>query len=142
MLSLKNNELFQEIHPVIKKYAFNQRNVKNHGKISKFSLNEFSFKDSFSLKIKGLDGEIYIYSTGEKVHVDMLHSNNRNETVFETNFNYKNTNIKFLLDTSSIEVFIDNGHESISSRHFISADIFEVEFEGVKNFVTEDIEVK
>ena len=116
--------------------------MKNHGKISKFSLNEFNFKNNLALKIKGIDGYISIYSNGDKVYLDMLHSMNKNETIFETKFAYKNTNVKFLLDTSSVEVFVDNGHESITSRHFLKGDNFEVEFKDVENFVTEDIEVK
>ena len=142
VLSLKNNELYQDIHPVIKNYAFNRRNVENHGKISKFSLNEFSFKNNFSLLIKAVDGSMRIYNDGNKIRLDMLHSNNLNESIFETNFSYNNTNVKFLLDTSSIEVFVDNGHETITSRHFLSGDVFEVEFDGVTNLITEDIEVK
>ena len=142
VLSLKNNELYQDIHPVINKYASDKKNIENLGKISKFSINEFNFKNNFSLKIKGIDGDILISSNGEKVYLNMLHSKNKNETIFETKFEYKNTNIKFLLDTSSIEVFVGSGRESISSRHFLTGDILDVEFEGIENFVTQDIEVK
>lgn len=142
VLTLRNNEIYQDVHPVLKKYSSGKTEVKNHGKISKFSLNEFNFKNNFALKIKGIDGYISIYSSGDKVYLDMLHSMNKNETIFETKFAYKNTNVKFLLDTSSVEVFVDNGHESITSRHFLKGDNFEVEFTDVENFVTEDIEVK
>lgn len=142
LLSLKNNELYQDVHPVINKYCLNKRSVNSGETINKHSLNEFSFKSCFSLRIKGINGEMHIYSHGEKVHVDMYRSNNGNETIFETIFNYQNTNIKFLLDTSSIEVFVNQGHETITSRHFISGDIYEVIYENVEDFVTEDIEVK
>jgi sucrose-6-phosphate hydrolase SacC (GH32 family) len=63
----------------------------------------------------------------------MNNSNNLNENVFKSKRLYESGYIELLLDTSSIEVFIDDGKETITSRFFISGDSFKTTYKGINS---------
>ena len=62
--------------------------------------------------------------------------------IFKSKFQYDEGEISFLLDTSSLEIFINNGKETVSTRFFILGDSIKVKYENISSFVTREIEVK
>ena len=78
----------------------------------------FKFKGEGSLTIKGSDGEVVIGKDGG-VYLDTNLTNNMFGCVRRTNRDYKECDVRVLLDVSSIEVFVDGGREVISSRIYI-----------------------
>ena len=76
------------------------------------------FNGEGALKIKGDDGEVVI-GKDRGVYLDTNLTNNMFGCVRRTNNDYRECEVRILLDVSSIEVFVDGGREVISSRIYI-----------------------
>lgn len=82
----------------------------------------FDFCGCGLVEIIGSNGSISV-ENGETVSLDSTHSNNMNVCVRRTDGHYECCNIRILLDKSTIEVFVDGGRESISSRMYLNGDL-------------------
>lgn len=120
-LSWKNNTLYQEPIDSIKGYYKNTYKYEE-GKIKSISDITISAKDYFSIKFNGDNGCFEIGNNEHGVYLDTTGSNNLNETLRHTNDNYKEVKVRVLLDKSSVEMFINDGVETITSRVYIDGD--------------------
>ena len=141
VLSIKDNELYQNFHHVIYSYCVNEEKITN-GDISRASLVSFAFKGDFSLVLEGLDGGLTLYSKDGFILLDTLKANNMTGMVFKSRKQYEQGNISFLLDTSSIEIFICEGRETISTRFYILGDKLHLSSQGLDEIIVKEIEVK
>ena len=141
-LRIEDNALYQELYQGINSYIKDVKAVSSGSYIDRHSLNEFTFESDFSLVIKGINGDIKLSKEDDKIVLNMLNSNNLNEMILKSEFSYEKGKIQVLLDTSSVEVFIDNGKETITSRFYIYGDDFLVEYQNISNFVSKTIEVE
>lgn len=141
VLSVVGNELYQNYHPNILNYCKEEREVLD-GNIARASLNKFTFKNNFILVLEGFDGKLSLYLKDGHIYLDTTFSNNLHEMIFKSKFQYDEGEISFLLDTSSLEIFINNGKETVSTRFFILGDSIKVKYENISSFITREIEVK
>jgi sucrose-6-phosphate hydrolase SacC (GH32 family) len=61
--------------------------------------------------------------------------------IIETRKEYLSGKIDFVLDTSSIEIFINNGIETISSRFYILGDEFNAVFKGIEKINSKTLKI-
>ena len=142
VLRVENGQLYQSLHPCLLPYLGRQKKINQDGKIQFHSYNEFSFKGAFLLTLKGENGRLKIYSNGRRIHVDALRANNLHENVFKSVGKYSSGKISFLLDTSSIEIFVNDGQETFSTRFYIHGTSFTLMQKRCLDFVTRKVEVK
>ena len=141
VLSIFNNELYQNYHPNILNYVKEERPVLDNI-IARTSLNKFTFKNNFTLVLEGFDGKLTLYLKDGHIYLDTTKSNNLHEMIFKSKFTYLEGEISFLLDTSSIEIFVNNGRETVSTRFYILGDEIKVGSTNISDFTTREIEVK
>lgn len=111
-LSIKDGTVFQSPVESLEKY---EREVDYVPKCCDIRVN-FSGKGKLILSAE--NGEVIIGADGE-IYLDTQRSNNLNGCVRRTDGTYKNCAVRVLLDVSGIEVFIDGGRETISSRIYL-----------------------
>ena len=117
-LSWKNNTIYQEPIESIKKYYKNSYYYK-FGLINSISDITINASEFFSIVFKGETGSFEIGSNETGVYLNTVGANNLNETLRHTNNIYVNAKIRVLLDKSSVEIFVNDGIETITSRIFI-----------------------
>lgn len=142
VLSLDKLELRQKIIPSLFKYCGRSKTVKSGEMISNHSYNKFTFNNDFDLKLIASDGELHLFSYKGSIMFDTTKSNNLDEMIFKSKFEYKKGEIEILVDTSSIELFINNGKEVITSRYYFADKQLKLVFSGISDFQTRGIEVK
>ena len=111
-LSIKNNDIYQE--PIsLEKYR---------KEFVPKTTNSFEMlchvKNGDTIDVVGENGTVSI-KLDSKIILDTTLSNNLNPTLRMTNNDYTECDVLILVDVSSIEVFVDNGKETISSRIFL-----------------------
>lgn len=77
-----------------------------------------SFQGRGEVEIVGDNGKLII-GKFKNVYLDTSYANNMTGVIRHTNTEYDKVDVRVLLDVSSIEVFVDNGKEVISSRMYI-----------------------
>ena len=142
VLSIKNGLLPQSIHPNLSAYLGRQKKIEEKGTVRFRSYSAFSYKNDFLLTLRGQNGRFKLYLKDRHIHLDALRANNLHEAIFVSNYEYKSGRIEILLDTSSIEVFINDGKETITTRYYIHGDRFAATLRKCHDFVTKNIEVK
>lgn len=80
-------------------------------------------KQGSFLKIEGDNGDIVIGNNQQGVFLDNLEANGMYPCIRRTNNAYEKCNIRILLDISSIELFVDDGREVITSRIYIDGEL-------------------
>jgi|GEM_PF-1071503 len=80
-------------------------------------------KQGSFLKIEGDNGDIVIGNNQQGVFLDNVEANGMYPCIRRTNNAYEKCNIRILLDTSSIELFVDDGREVITSRIYIDGEL-------------------
>ena len=80
-------------------------------------------KNNSSITFSGDNGEIVIGNDDNGVFLDTSKSNNMFECIRRTNNRYPEAKLQILLDTSSVEVFVGDGKEAITSRFYIDGEI-------------------
>ena len=88
------------------------------GEVPASSEIKFRFEGEGSLQIEGSNGKVVITNNGN-VCLDTRLTNNSYGSIRRTNGTYQSCNVQVLLDTSSIEIFVDDGRETISSRIYL-----------------------
>lgn len=80
----------------------------------------FEFGGDGEVVLSGDDGSVALGCRDGAVYLDTRLSNNKNGCVRRTNYVYDRAEVRVLSDVSGIEVFVDGGRETISSRLYIS----------------------
>ena len=142
VMKIRDGKLAQELHPNLLPLLGRHKKISQKGNIKFHSFNEFSFKGDFLLTLRGQNGRLKIYSKDRRIYLDALRSNNLHENVFRSTGKYSSGKISFLLDTSSIELFINDGEETISTRYYLHGLSFAVTEKRCMDFVSRKIEVK
>ena len=120
-LTWKNNTLYQEPINSISKYYKNTYKYTS-GSIKCISDITINANEYFSIKFEGLNGYFELGNNEDGVYLNTKGSNNLNECIRHTNNKYQNVELRILLDTSSVEIFVNGGMETITSRVFIGGD--------------------
>ncbi|MBQ3253602.1 MAG: GH32 C-terminal domain-containing protein [Acholeplasmatales bacterium] len=119
-LNWKNNTLYQTPIDNIKNYYKKTYNYQGE-EVSRISDIYIECDCNFNIVFKATNGSFEIGSNDTGVYLDTTNSNNLNECIRYTNYKYKNSKIRVLLDVSSVEIFVDNGKESITSRVYLDS---------------------
>ena len=80
-------------------------------------------KQGSFLKIEGDNGDVIIGNNQQGVFLDNVEANGMYPCIRRTNNAYEKCNVRILLDTSSIELFVDDGREVITSRFYIDGEL-------------------
>ncbi len=83
----------------------------------------FTISQGSILKIEGDNGDVVVGNNQQGVFLDNVEANGMYPCVRRTNNAYPKCNVRILLDTSSIEVFVDDGREVITSRIYIDGEL-------------------
>lgn len=140
-LNVVNNTLLQGIHPILYKYVIEEKEVKNNESISRLSINSFEFCSDFDVLLEGNNGSIRIYKEGKQIYLDTNKSNNLHEMIISSKMEHLSGTVDFVLDTSSIEIFINNGIETISSRFYILGDEFKTNLKGIEKINSKTLKI-
>ena len=138
-LSWKNNTIYQEPIESINKYYKNTYKYES-GSISSISDITINASEYFNIVFQGENGHFEIGSNETGVYLNTTGSNNSNETIRNTNNVYLNSKIRVLLDKSSVEIFVNDGKETITSRIFIDGN-YELITSNNINIIVNEIEV-
>ncbi len=76
----------------------------------------------FGLTLFSRDGSVTIGSDDGRIFLDTNSSNNLNGRIMHTENRYDSADIRILVDVSSIELFVADGEETISSRMYLNGD--------------------
>ncbi len=141
VIRFENGCFFQRPVDSIQKYY--KRSFRYNGEpISRFSDLTAEISGHFKLCFRASNGSFTIGQDAEGIYLDGRAANNLNNTFRRTNGFYENTNIRILLDNSSVEIFVDGGREAISSRIYLDSD-YTLEVEGAAgNILVNEIEVE
>ena len=142
IIDIRDNKLYQTIHPNLFRYIKEEKELTSDDYIHRHSLNSFEFCSDFEIILEGNDGKLIIYKKDDSIYLDMNFSNNLHEMIHQSKNRYESGNLEFLLDTSSIEIFINLGIETITSRFYILGDKFKVYFKGLEKITSKKIVVE
>ena len=77
----------------------------------------------------------------EQFYLDTTQANNKNGYIRRTNEAYKACSVRVLLDVSSIEIFIADGKEAITSRIYLDGE-YQISYDSyVKNIKIKEVGV-
>ncbi len=116
IVELKNGEIYQTPVENIKNYY-----IAEVSHLPKCADAFIRFNGEGSIKVCADNGSFTIGSDGG-IYLDTTEANNMNGCVRRTDANYKDCNVRMLLDVSSIEIFIGGGREVISSRIYLDGE--------------------
>ena len=141
ILNWKNGTLYQSPIEEIKNYY-----VKSYeyscGTISKVSDITIKAHDNFRVEFEAINGKFVIGQNENGVYLDTNGSNSLNDCVRHTDKYYKDCEVRVLLDTSSIEIFVNNGIETITNRVYLDSD-YKLNLSGlIDSIYVNEIEVK
>ena len=132
VLSFKDGDICQNPVEMLENYKFNPDKVISHClDIS------FTFYGRGELTVKGDNGQVVIGHDGA-VYLDTMNAKTSHGHVRQTNGRYDRCQVRVLMDTSSIEVFVDGGREVISSRIYIDGD-YKLEVNGISEIRIKEI---
>ena len=112
VLSIKNNDIYQYPIEIPNHY------YKEFSKDAKSFDMTLEFNSGGELIISSENGNVKI-GLENQLYLDTHQANNLNGCIRKTNNSYTKTVVRVLVDTSSVEVFVDGGKEAISSRIFL-----------------------
>ncbi len=120
-LYIKDNDIYQR--PVKELTNHLEEAQTNWDKSLKQASICLLMKKNSSITFAGDNGEIVIGNDDNGVFLDTSKSNNMFECIRRTNNRYQEAKLQILLDTSSVEVFVNDGKEVITSRFYIDGEI-------------------
>ena len=135
VISLGDNDIFQWPIEEINNYSKEVHSdyLPNHSDIT------LNMQETSSIVIKGDNGSVKISNVEGYIYVDDSDANAIYKSVRHTNQKYKDATLRILLDTSSIEVFIDRGREVISDRIYIDGELKLETYGEVSNIKVKEI---
>lgn len=138
-LSLVGDRVYQNPVRALKQY---RKKVDIFGCIPKSADITAKTSGKFTLAISSGDNKVEVGSEDGRIYLDTRYSNNQNGRKRHTRKKYGACNIRLLIDVSSIELFVGDGREAISSRMYLNGD-FKFETSGsISDIVVYEIEVK
>ena len=141
ILEIKNNMLYQKIHPNLYKYIVDEKQVENNGCIDRLSINLVEFCSDFQIIVEGENGKFCINKYKDDIYLSMQCANNMHKDEHKSKFKYSTGKLTFLLDTSSIELFIDDGKETISTRFYVLGEKYKIRMEGIDKFTSKTLKI-
>lgn len=124
-LKVENNWVYQK--PISLEKYFNNE---DSGKVSRVSHIEVLAKGNFSMNFVSNNGSFKIYGNDYGIFLDTTDTNNLYSKVRRTDHGYKEVKLEILLDSSSVELFVNDGEFVISSRIYLDSD-YEIETKGI-----------
>ncbi len=117
IIEYKNGDIFQSPVDGLNAYRYEVC----EGEVPESADISFEFCGEGALTLEGDNGKVTVGNDGG-VYLDTRFANNSNGCIRRTNGNYGRCYVRILLDVSGIEVFIDEGRETISSRIYIDGE--------------------
>lgn len=114
-----NGEIYQEFVPSL----YNHLKDYEGNKLPKCSLLTFDIAVNSKVIIKGDNGIAIIGNNDLGIYLDNASSNSLYRCVRHTNGLYTKAHLEVLLDVSSLEILIENGKESITSRIYLDGEL-------------------
>lgn len=114
-LRVKDGEVFQSPISELEKYLVPYAG----GGVPESADIRFEFRGDGKVEISGQDGSVAVGCRDGRVYLDTCRANNMNGCVRTVNRFREKNGVRVLLDVSGIEVFVDGGAETISSRIYI-----------------------
>ena len=114
-LRVKDGEVFQSPISELEKYLVPYAG----GGVPECADIRFEFRGDGKVEISGQDGSVAVGCRDGRVYLDTRRANNMNGCVRTVNRSREKNGVRVLLDVSGIEVFVDGGAETISSRIYI-----------------------
>lgn len=114
-LRVKDGEVFQSPISELEKYLVPCAG----GGVPECADIRFEFRGDGKVEISGQDGSVAVGCRDGRVYLDTRRANNMNGCVRTVNRSREKNGVRVLLDVSGIEVFVDGGAETISSRIYI-----------------------
>lgn len=114
-LRVKDGEVFQSPISELDKYLVPCAG----GGVPECADIRFEFRGDGRVEISGQDGSVAVGCRDGRVYLDTRRANNMNGCVRTVNRSREKNGVRVLLDVSGIEVFVDGGAETISSRIYI-----------------------
>lgn len=114
-LRVKDGEVFQSPISELEKYLVPCAG----GEVPECADIRFEFRGDGRVEISGQDGSVAVGCRDGRVYLDTCRANNMNGCVRTVNRSREKNGVRVLLDVSGIEVFVDGGAETISSRIYI-----------------------
>lgn len=133
IISVENNRVYQKPISLEKYYQEHQGAL-----IKNVSHIKLTAKGDFSVTFVGKEGQFTIEGNEKCVLLDTRFANNLYPTTRYTDHGYKEVEIEILLDVSSVELFINNGEFTITSRVYLNSD-YELEKDGDVELVIHDL---
>lgn len=143
VLEYKDGYIYQKITDNLSKYIINKKVINDNEVIKRTSIVEFNNSDDCEFVISSLDQkyDVKVFSKEGYIYLDTTNSNNLNPLIRRSDFTYQSTTVQILLDSSSIELFIDNGKETISSRMFLESEEYIVRFNNLNQVIYKEVKV-
>ena len=138
MLTIKDNDIYQNPVKELDKYT----KVVKLDYLPRQADISMDMPIGSAITIKGDNGELLIKNDIDGLSLDNRLSNGMFDCIRRTNHRYDNCHLRILLDTSSIELFINDGKEAISSRFYIDGTLHMENSEDIKNIVIKEVDVK
>ena len=135
VICLREDDVFQEPIPELSSYE----RVVECDFFPRRSDITLTLKEGNVLTIKGDNGRLVLGNGKRGIYLDTTESNSAYQTARWTNRPYKEAKLRILLDTSSIEVFVDGGREVISSRFYIDGLLRVSTMEKIDDLVIKEI---
>lgn len=99
----------------------------------------FDLANNSRIILKGENGQVIIGNSAGGVYLDNTNANSLYKCIRRTDCVYKKARIKVLLDVSGLEVFVNNGLETISTRIYIDGKL-NIKQEGkVTNLIIKEV---
>ena len=133
LVYIKDNDIYQWPVETLDKY---EKEVEGDI-VPRSSDISLTLEKGSSLILKGGNGSLFIGNDERGVYLDNRNGNSMYEAVRHTNNQYESASIRILLDTSSIEIFVEQGKEVISDRFYIDG-----KWTLVTSGLVKDIKVK
>ncbi len=135
ILKEENGEIIQSIIPELYSHL---EEVKGDG-LPKSSYISLSLPEGEKIIIKGEDGSVEIGNDGNGVYLDNRLSKSLYPTIRRTDKSYKDAKLEILLDVSALEVFVDGGRESISTRVYLDGELTLQKTDKISNLVIKEV---
>lgn len=132
-LLLKDGEVFQQ--PLDGLEAYEKARADTCPRLADISL---SFDGEGTVEISAGESKIVITACGY-ISLDTRKANRYNGCVRRTDEEYNGCPVRVILDRSSVEVFVDGGRETISSRIYMSGEYRLTTSGNVKNLYVREI---
>ena len=133
VLELKDNRIYQ--HPVSLKDYYVPVTGNKVSRVAHIDLKAFG---SFNVTFKAKNGFFSISGNKEAVTLDTVSANNLYNKIRKTDHGYTLTKLEILLDSSSVEVFVNDGEFVISSRIYLDTD-YEIIVDGNAELIINNI---